>query len=119
MVYYFSSEEGNQVSKLVFVSECRRVEVFGSNDEYIETREGTIVGEILLEYESLNSIQQIFYVDDSDDEIVLYKIEIDFTKHRLKKFKTKLTSLGDRCWILGLHLASAHLIVRSLFTTFF
>jgi hypothetical protein len=44
------------------------------------------------------------FLDDSDPDMILFLVEVDFSKLKLSNFCVKLTGLEDKCWILALHL---------------
>ena len=78
-----SSNNTLAFSRLLIISESKRAEVLnGSSGEYKFTKSGELL-------------------DDSDPEMIMFKIDISLEKPCSDSLKLNLTGVDENCWLLG------------------
>ena len=80
-------ESGRYISRLILISQSKRIEVsegtFENPGSYIQTLTGKLS-------------------EDSDDDFKVYTIQNRFEKSKSSQLNLKLTGIQDSCWILNL-----------------
>ena len=80
-----SAEKPLSFSRLIVVSESKRAEIFdGSSGEYRFTKSGELL-------------------DDSDPEMIMFKLDIFLEKPCDNTLKLHLTGVDEDCWLLGVY----------------
>ena len=80
-------ESGRYISRLILISQSKRIEVsegtFENPGSYIQTLTGKLS-------------------EDSDDDFKVYTIQNRFEKSKSSQLNLKFTGIQDSCWILNL-----------------
>ena len=81
-----SSTKGLPFSRLIIISESKRAEILdGNSEEYKFTKQGELL-------------------DDSDPDMIMFKMDIILEKPCSTSIKVHLTGIDENCWLLGAYI---------------